>query len=1002
MAARLRLLGTPELEGRWPLRFLPERRFRLLAFLALRGDWVGRDELATLFWPDRTQEAARSNLRKLLHEARALDLPQLEADRASVRWRVVTDVAEYLAALRRGDTQAALALYRGPALQGLEGGESDSFGTWLAGERRRLHAAWREAVVATLPHRDPAGTLSMARLLLDDDPFDEDAIVAALDAYRSLGDGRGAAEAFRGYAERLIEELGVEPSARVRSAAAPVTGRVPRADGPATAPEAAHADEPSSPTALSFIGRGHEMQELSALLANPGCRLLTVTGPGGMGKSTLVKQATRGLASRYADGVLWIALDDLTDVDQVAPRIASELSLALAPAQDPVERIAAHLAPRQTLLVLDNAEHLPRLAALVERLLGAAARLQVLTTSRARIGLPREWLLPLAGLALPPADGSARDSLAVAAVQLFVAHARATDPRFASEANAPYIVQLVRAVGGLPLAILLAASWVRLLPVSELAREVTLSLDVLEGADEGEERPEHRSVRATFEQSWRWLAPAEQRALSALSIMVGAFSRSAAKDVAHAPLPLLAALVDKSLLQVDARGRFSLHPLIQQFAAEKLAPDPALCEVVRERHAQAFARFMAQYERFDAVDQAAAVGAIAAELSNVLAAWNWAIARARIDVLQRCMAGLSGYFQWRGPIVAAAELFGRAQAVVDAHATSLTGETRRASWGIPLERAALSYSLGDYRQVEAAARKALEAARAVADAYGVRTSLNMVALALMRLGRIDEGARLHEEALASAIDDKAASEIVDYTSRLVEVRREQGDDEGALVLAREALNGYRAAGQKSGEIMISNSIGLILHSLGRFPEAIEAYEEGLRLAGAAGMEVRRATLLTHKASACLDAGEFERAGQSGQEALQITLSRGLLAHEPACRRTLADIDMAGGDLGAARAQLGAAIVAARRNGTPNVMALTLRSCSAYLERCSDPAVALRCTACADAHRFSAAKQLVRYRGQRDRLLAVLDPTIGSRAETEGAALTLQAALDLAERAIDAT
>ncbi len=239
-AAKLHLLGRVELVlghsgDAGALRFLPERRFRLLAYLALRGEWVSRDELATLFWPDRTQEAARSNLRKLLQEARALDLPALEADRNSVRWTVSTDVAEYRAALDRGDKDAALALYRGPALPGLDGGESAAFNTWLAGERRRLHAAWRDAVVVLLPHRDAAAALALAELLLDDDPFDEDAMVAVLDAHIKLGDSRAAAQAFRGYAERLIEELGVEPSARVRSAAARIRWTHPSAPAPAPA-----------------------------------------------------------------------------------------------------------------------------------------------------------------------------------------------------------------------------------------------------------------------------------------------------------------------------------------------------------------------------------------------------------------------------------------------------------------------------------------------------------------------------------------------------------------------------------------------------------------------------------------------------------------------------------------------------------------------------------------------------------------------------------------------
>ena len=1001
--ARLRLLGAVEMlhprAARWP----NERRFRLAAYLALRGDWVNRDQLATLFWPDRPQDVARSNLRKLLQEVRALALPQLESDRNSLRWNVSTDLADYKAAIARGDTDAALALYGGPALRGLDGGDSEAFSAWLASERRQLHAAWRDAVLAAMQKRDPSGVLQFARLLLEDDPCDEDAVVAALEAHHALHDHRGAAQAFRDYAERLIELLGVEPSARVRRAASQASAALPHETQP---PGISASNTPVGPRPAlnpeSFIGRTGELQELSALLANRECRLLTVTGPGGMGKSRLVKEAVRQLASNYADGVIWIALDDLTDVAQVAPRIAAELALVLGPRQDPVERVAAELQTRQVLLVLDNSEHLPALAALVERLLAATARLQVLSTSRARIGIAHEWLLPLAGLALPPPDAASHVMLATDAIQLFVAHAKAAQPRFDVDANARHIARLVRAVGGLPLAILLAASWVRLLPMTELVNEVTQSLDLLERADDGEERPEHRSVRATFEQSWRLLAPTEQRALAALSVMSGTFKRTAASDVAQAPLALLASLADKSLLQVDVSGRFSLHPLVLQFAAEKLAIDPAMPAATRDRHAEAFARFMKEYLNFETIDQPAAVRAIAAELSNVHAAWNWSIARPLIDALRRCATGLSNYYQARGPIAAGAELFARAQQVIDVHAASITGAAGDAVWRIPLEHAALNYWLGDYRAVEAAGRKALDGAKRFDSAFGVRASLNTVALALLKQGRPADAARHLEEALARAIADKAPSDVAAFAGNLVDIKRELGDDEGALRLAFEAMQGHRANGHHIGEISMTNEIGLSHHKLGRPAEAVHWYEQGLQLAAGGGMEIRRCQLLTHMASALLDAGEPERARQVCREALQAVLQGGLLSHEPTCRRTLACTHLALGDLGDAHAQLAAAIVAARRIGTAPVAGPVLRDCAAYFEHEGDVETALRCVACAHAHRSSDATPLARYGEQHKRLRASLDSAVSHRAEVEGAAMSVQGGLDLAARALGAT
>lgn len=987
--SRLFLLGRVELVRgddavSTTLRFLPERRFRVATYLARRGDWVKRDELAALFWPERSQEAARSNLRKLLLEVRALELPGFDSDRDGVRWRVANDVADLNAALEKGDVDAANVLYRGAAMPGLEGGDSAPFNDWLALERQRLHGAWRDAVVAALPHRTPRDTLRLAGRLLDEDAYDEDAMVAVLTAHAALGDTIGAQRALARYAEALMEALGVEPSARVRAATASAAQTFIVAT-----PSASPASATAPSAASDFIGRDREMEELATLLTNPDCRVLTVTGPGGVGKSRLAKEALRRLAPRYRAGVAWVALDDLAEAGQVAPRVAGELGVALSPKRDAIETLAAHLRPLQMLIVLDNCEHLP-IAALLDRLAADAPHLQVLCTSRARIGVPREWLLPLGGLALTPGNET-RELGTDDASRLFVTHARASHPRFDADAEAVHIAALVRAVGGLPLAILLAASWVRLLPMAELVREVTHSLDVLEGSDDGEERPEHRSMRATFEQSWRLLVPAEQRALAELSVMVGAFSRVAAKDVANAPLPLLAALVDKSLVQVEAHGRFALHPLIQQFAAEKLALEAGRTDAARDRHAESFGRFMSAFSNFNNLDQMAAVRAIAIELSNVLAAWNWAIARPALDVLYRCMSGLSNYFQARGPISDGVQLFTRAHATLDVHRAALTGPARDALWGLPLELAALNYWAADYSSVEACARKALEAARSLENAFGIRTSLNTLALTLMRRGLPEAAAPLLEEALASATAERVQWEIPAYAGNLVAIKRELGGDAEALALAREALTGHRANGNRIGAMSMTNEIGQIYHGMGQVAEAIAWYEQGLEMATAADAVLRRIQLLTHLASACLEAGDLQRAREGAGEALQVTLASGLLAHEPTSRRTVAAIDLASGDVAGARAHLLASIGAVRRIGTERVADHLLRDCALFFEHTGALDVAQQCLACAETHHASRATLIGRFRAQRERLLAGLSAS----------PLSLKDGLDLAARSLRA-
>ncbi|MBX3605941.1 MAG: tetratricopeptide repeat protein [Piscinibacter sp.] len=975
-----------------PSRLLPERRYRLLAYLALRGDWVGRDELAGLFWPERGQASARSNLRKLLLETRALALPEFESDVRAVRFAVQTDVAAFDAALASGDAAAAVAWVRGPLMQGLDGGDSRAFEGWLAEQRLRHQSRWHEAAATLLPGLAPEAALQLAERLLDDDPFDEEALVAALSAHHARRDAAAAERLYRRHADRLADELGIEPSARVRAAAAATVDRRAAPSHPAE-------DAASAPLPTDFFGREADQTRLASLLADPACRLITVVGCGGVGKTRLAKEVLRACADRYADGTLWLALDDLDDVDHVPMRLVRECGLTLGPRQLPLQRAELHLADRQMLLVLDNAEHLRGLELLVSRLLAAAPRLQILVTSRRRLGSADEATLMLRGLSIPAAAHDPASPSGDGAVQYFAACARAANPRFDLASQRDAVTAVVRAVDGLPLAIMLAASWVRMLPMADLVEEVRQSLDVLESVEDGEERAEHGSVNATFESSWCLLAPAEQEALAALSVMVGRFSRRAAVEVAQAPLPLLAGLVDKSLLQLDDDGRFSLHPLIQRFAARKLASRETATEAARDRHARACGRFMAEHVQFEVGDPRPSLRAIGIELPNVLAAWRWAVERRLLEVLDACAVGLSNHYQSAGPMSEGADLFARAQAVVDASPPAALRGAPNVAWRVAIERAALSFWLGDFRNSEHCARSALGAARVAGSDFGVRTSLNTVALATMRQGRLDDARILLQEALAMAEEARVHHETAAYAGNLVGIVREIGDDAGALKLAQRALQGHRDNSSILGQVATLNEIGLILHGLGRRQEAIAHYEQGIAIAGDADMGLLSAQSLTHLASVCLEDGQLARGREAVKLSLRLTLEANLLSHEPTCRRTFAMIELASGDADRAREHLLAAVSAARRVGTALVGTPVLRDAAIWLAQAGDLVSALSCVSCADAGRVSKAALLGRFQDQRRRLRAALSPQAADDAEAVGMAMSVPIGLEFAERAM---
>lgn len=611
----------------------------------------------------------------------------------------------------------------------------------------------------------------------------------------------------RDMAERLAEVLAVPPDARnafVRAARAKDGEAVPPSPPPTKGAEkpltpAVHADGrtkalPVAPNAL--IGREGEHGAIRAGLLDPQQRLVTLLGPGGIGKTRLALQVATDLQTAFPDGIAWVSLASVAQLDDVPTAIADALQFPFQGTEPPETQLLHYLRERELLLVLDNLEHLLDTARFVADLLQHALHIKVLTTSRERLRVAGEWVVELGGLALPHETGLEHLTHA-AAVLLFVERARQIERTFAlTPDNGAAITRICRLLEGMPLGIELAAAWLRTLNPTEIADEIGRNLDFLTLA-ERTATARHRSLRAVFEHSWRLLNADEQQVLAQLSVFQGGCDRQAAVAVAGASLATLASLVDKSLLRRTAGQRYDLHPLVQQYAQAKLQVDDQAGHATQERHCAYYAALVeAQFIPIQGGEQIAVRDHLSQEIDNIRAAWAWAIRERGYDDLLRMIDTLLQFFElrdWlgigermfaeaaeallqspakqlhdgvdalehrrvRGRLLAnAGYLNGRFGRLEQAQGYSTQGiallEGINDEWGLVTAhetQAIIAFLQGNYEVVRHACLKSLAGAEALGHNFFAGSNLILLALLAEAVGNFEEARTWHQSAISLA------------------------------------------------------------------------------------------------------------------------------------------------------------------------------------------------------------------------------------------------------------
>jgi len=401
---------------------------------------------------------------------------------------------------------------------------------------------------------------------------------------------------------------------------------------------------PILPTPL--IGRARELKKIHSLLRDSQCRMLTLVGLGGIGKTRLALEVASQLESDFNDGIYFVPLAGVNSSRFVVPVIADSIGFNFQGASptDPKTQLLNYLKGKRALLLIDNLEHLLNesdVAELLAELILQAPQIKLLTTSRESLNLQGEWVFEVHGLPVPENEDTKGTS-----VELFLQRARRAHVEFsATTDDYPAILQICTLVGGIPLGIELAATWVRTLSCVEIAKEIERGLDFL-SASVRDLPGRHRSMRAVFDHSWKLLSDEEQSVLSRLSVFHGKFSRTAAEQVAEATLSTLSSLVTKTLIRRSGNGRYDLHELLRQYAEKKAQADPDGFEIIKGLHSAYYLQLVCSLEQpLIGPKQLSARAEFAANMENIRPAWDYAVKHDQVEIIKSSINSFWNFFE---------------------------------------------------------------------------------------------------------------------------------------------------------------------------------------------------------------------------------------------------------------------------------------------------------------------------------------------------------------------
>lgn len=915
---RISLLGEVSIQkGDAPINGLPSRAAEaLFIYLACNPRPVSREKLAELLWAERSPTQALTNLRTILTPLRRELGEYLSVERNTLAFtgaeQAWLDAVEFENQLKAAGIpadprrlQSALDLYRGDFLEGFHLRDGYGFEEWAILQRERLRQLARDGFRALARSRVESGLyaegLAAALRWQRLDPYDEDACRTLMWFLLRTGQRAAALQTYQTLHKKLEADLGVTPA----SATLDLFRRIQRLDFPPALQLPAFA--------IPFVGRDVEIAELKGYLLSRA-RLLTITGPGGIGKTRLAVEAARSLADQapggFLHGVYFVPLTTVDRPEALPARLAESIGFNFHGAESPQRQLFEHLREREALLILDNFEHLVDDAgaaiAFVVELLRRAPELQLVITSRERLNLYEETVFDLHGLDLP-ADGAQRPESS-GAMALFAQNARRVQRSFVLDlAQAESVARICRLVEGAPLALELASAWVRHYPCAQIAAQIEQDLDFL--STPYRDAPEaHRSLRAVFERSWSLLSAREQIAFAQLSVFRGGFTLEAGEAIlgeASDGWTPLADLADQSLLQRQPDGRHDIHPLLRQYAAEKLSALPAVRESAFARHTAHYLDFLTNLGGGESPEQRAR---IRPELDNLRLAWSRAAEAGDLSALERTAGVLHSFFSVQSWFVEGIALFADVLSIVertqrseaDGLACELLGRKARMHTQIgqldaaradlrqglahlehlddPSRRARVldslaitNYYAGDYPQATALARESLALSEAAGNQDGAAFALNFLGSCAKAQGDYAEARACFERSAAvyRAMQDEIGAAMV--LNNLGNLLQNQGDFEGAQHYYVESGGIFKAHEHLHGAATTLSNAGKLAFKRGQHASARGLLTEGLELKRQVNDRRGEAVALAGLADIDLAESAHEQARERLKQALELAL-----------------------------------------------------------------------------------------------------------------------------------